>query len=267
MATPNAHPITPIFISGTPGSGTTALVRVMSRLKCTMATVGRYRTVPRTLPTLYTLTEAANDATRRMWDRTTDYGQHIKAKAEFKAHTDALLALDEMKHITHVVMKRSSPFQERDLCRPDLIDVLDTFPQTRFLLSYRDPRTAAYTIYSWGYALNLRNAAVLIEEGLSFLAAQWAQIPAEQRLVIRYERLVQSPAAVLRDIAAFVGLDGDAMVNAAAHGEPLDDYADDFWRDGLHEQEIDFLTDYFDARRRSQWQILADAAGDAPYES
>lgn len=259
--------ITPMFISGTPGSGTTALVRVMSRLQCTMATVGRYRTVPRTLPAVYAHTESANDATRRMWDRTTDYGQYLKAKAEFKTHTDALLALDEMKHVTHVVMKRSAPFQERDLCRPDLLDVLDTYPQTRFLISYRDPRTAAYTIYSWGYALNLRNAAVLIEEGLTYLAAQWAQIPAEQRLVIRYERLVDSPSSVLREVAAFVGLDGDAVVNAAAHGEPLDDYANDFWRDGLHEQEIDFLTNYFDPRRTRQWQILVDSAGAAPHES
>jgi len=261
------HMVTPIFISGTPGSGTTALVRVMSRLECTMATVGRYRTVPRTLPALYALTESANDATRRMWDRTTDYGQYLKAKAEFKTHTEALLALDEMQQVTHLVMKRSAPFQERDLCRPDLLDVRDLFPQTRFLISYRDPRTAAYTIYTWGYALNLRNAAVLIEEGLTYLAAQWAQIPDEQRLVIRYERLIESPSAVLHEIASFVGLDGDAVVNAAAHGEPLDDYADDFWRDGLHEQEIAFLTDYFDARRTRQWQILVDAAGAAPHES
>ncbi len=83
MARP--HTATPTFISGT-----TALIRVMSRLKCTMVTVGRYRTVPRTLPSLHALTESANDATRRMWDRTTDYGQYLKAKAEFKTYTEAL---------------------------------------------------------------------------------------------------------------------------------------------------------------------------------
>lgn len=257
----DARTPTPIFISGTPGSGTTALVRVLSSLKGTVAAVGRYRTVPHSLPALYAASESMHDATQQMWERAADYGQYLKAKDAFAAAAAVFASHEEAQAITHVIMKRSSPFQERDRCRPDLLDVLDVFPQARFIISYRDPREAAYTIYRWFYALNLRNAAVLTEEGLTTLAAQWKQIPAAQRMVIDYARFIETPRDVLARVAAFVGLDAESLA-AASDQESLDDYADDPWRDGLHEQEISFLNTYFDQRRLNQWRVLIDALQD-----
>lgn len=85
--------------------------------------------------------------------------------------------------------------------------ILDAYPQARFVHVVRDPRSVAAAIVRLDRATE--QPTDLVDVGLtirrSFEAAERSR--GERYMVVRYEDLVADPAAVMRRVADFVGID------------------------------------------------------------
>jgi hypothetical protein len=251
-----------LFLSGASGSGTTLLTRILSAPKAVLTIGGKHRTVPRDDADAYHLTDKFNQVTTALWDREGDYLKHAVAAGELREIVGRFLAFPQFSSVTHLLMKRSAPFHEGDRYRPDIRDLLDAFPDLKIVVTLRDPRAATYSTFRRDFVDNLRFAAVVCDEMLTYLAAQLGTLSRDSFRVVNYEDFCVRPHVYGRMLADFCGLSEDEVL-AAIEVEKPDPTKNELWQTALSDEEQAFLNTYFSERRRHQWGLLTAAAADA----
>jgi Sulfotransferase family len=244
-----------VFIAGAEGSGTTLLLRFVSSPDCCAALGGNYLKLP-DHPEASRLTNNFVSANARLWNRKLSWEEHENSRADWRAAMGAILAAPAFAETSTYVFKRSFPFaQPRDRFTPDLWDVIDFWPGARILVIFRDPRASTYSAFRRKFDSDLRRLAVVCSEQLTWLTAQVRAIGLEHVLVISYSKLCAKPWAVLGPVANFCAIPRDKF-NQAAHGQDMDGYADLRWRRELSRRDSEWLDQFFDERRRRQWDLL-----------
>jgi hypothetical protein len=248
-----------VFLVGAQGSGTTLLIRMLSRPAAALALGGNYVTIPRNDPEAFSLVEQFDEANAALWDRKAGHERHAELRQQLRRIVDRLLGLPRYAGVSHVLYKRSAPFFGGDRYRPDLADLVDAFADLRVIAIYRDPRAATCSALRRGYADNLRQCALISEEQLTYLAAQLATLDQERWRVVGYEALCAQPRPLLTELAAFCGLPAEDVLGAL-QDEPLTTTQNERWRAELDQAGRDYLDAFFDARRLEQWSLLRRAA-------
>ncbi|MBK8139375.1 MAG: sulfotransferase [Chloroflexi bacterium] len=248
-----------LFVSGASGSGTTLMAEILTASENVMAVAGKHRTLSRAQDEdAFRLAKRVNRTTRELWDRQADVQTYMAAKNRLPGMIDELLQFKQHAGTTHVMIKRSAPFDKGDRYRPDMMDMLELFPNLRILIIYRDPRAATYSCQRRGFALNLRNMAIICEEQLTYLSAQLETIDPALYKVVQYEKWMQQGVTITEEIAEFAGIPKQALVEAVK-GNRLDGGKNNQWRAGLTDEDAHFLDEFFSAQRRRRWAFLEKA--------
>jgi hypothetical protein len=248
-----------VFLVGAQGSGTTLLIRMLSRPASSLALGGNYVTVPRDDREAFSLVEQFDEVNAALWDRKAGHERQDGLRQELRRIVDRLLRLPRYAEVSHVLYKRSAPFFGGDRYRPDLADLVEAFPDLRVVAIYRDPRAASCSALRRGYADNLRQCALISEEQLTYLAAQLATLDPARWRVVGYEALCAEPRPILEELAGFCGLPAEPVLRAL-QDEPLRTTQNERWRAELDQAGRDYLDAFFDERRLAQWSLLRRAA-------
>lgn len=243
------------FIVGASGSGTTLLSRILSHPVHVVCLGGMYWTVQEDHAEAWKLMKLFNRAITKMWDRKSSVEQHGQAKQVLPCLLDEFLSQPEYADRTHVVYKRSAPFNPGDRYRPDLSDLFDIFPNVRVVVIYRDPCAATYSSLRRGFAENLRQCAVICEEQLTYLAAQVRTVPAHTITILPYEPFCQNPQSYAQPLAQFCGFDPNTISQAIA-AEKVHSDQTERWKQELPAEDRHFLEQFFNPRRLQQWHEL-----------
>lgn len=224
-----------LFVVGASGSGTTLLTRILSTPAGTVCLGGKYWTVSEADREAWQLMKLFNWVITILWDRRASLDDWRRARQALPTVLDAFLCQPAYAGHSHVIYKRSAPFNPGDQFRPDLSDLFALLPDVGVVAIYRDPCASTYSSWRREFMPDLHQMAVVCEEQLTYLSAQLASLPAASRFVL--------PLAALQ--AAVV----EAQVAPAGH---------DKWRQELDPAGQQFLTQFFDARRRRQWPLLSE---------
>ena len=247
-----------IFIAGAEGSGTTLLRRLLAAPeRC--ASLGRDLVKLPNHPDALPLFAALEEASKRLWDRLATLAEHEQARADWHLAADRIRLSPGFAGQTHVVLKRSFPFEvPRGRFVPDLWDVLDLPGDTRIVVIYREPCAAVYSALRRGFDPDLRRLAVRCSEQLTWLAGQVRAIGPGPVRIVSYRALCADPEAVLSSLARFCGMLPDPMLREAA-SEGLATDTDRRYATELPPTVAAWLEAFFDMRRRRQWDILEQA--------
>lgn len=244
-----------LFILGASGSGTTMLTRLLSAPEGCVGLGGNHISIPRSDRRAYALARRFKRANDRLWDRRAPARVAEAAGPEMLALIDRLLAMPGYRRTSHVAFKRSAPFHRGDRYRPDLSDLWRLFDDPRLIVVHRDPRASTASSHRRRFAANLRAAAVITDEQLTYISAQLATLDPRGWLGFTYEELCRRPAEIMGQVADFVGLPRAGLERAIVE-ERVDPTRNDAWRQRLTTEEVDFLERYFDGRRERQWPLL-----------
>lgn len=244
-----------IFIVGVSGSGTTMLTRILSSPDTVIGLGGNYNTIPNSDETAHLLATQFNKVTADLWDRKATHKQYQRAKSNLLLIIDSLLRLKNYSHASHILYKRSAPFNLGDQYRPDLSDLFDLFENPRIIVLYRDPRASTFSSFRRRFAENLRQCAIICEEQLTYLSSQLATLDHNYYRVISYQDLCSQPETLIKQLAEFCQLSVDILLRAAEK-ENIEPGRNERWLQALDPSEIDFLIKFFDTRRLSQWTSL-----------
>jgi hypothetical protein len=255
----SAPPYRFVFVVGVSGSGSTMLTRILGGVPGAVALGGHVKipsvSIPDSDVVALDIVRRFNAATERLWDRQAVLPLRHGDGREMLELVEELRALDAYRNTSHVVYKRSFPFFEGDRYRPDLHDLFELFDDVRLVVIYRDPRASTTSSLRRQFGPHLRACAVVIEEQLTYIAAQLATLDPAHYIITAYEDLCANPVPIVRELARFCNLDEEAMVRRA-HTEKVEVGRNDRWGSELSADEIAFLDRFFDARRRRQWSLL-----------
>jgi hypothetical protein len=244
-----------IFIGGAEGSGTTLLLRILSRPDGCVSLGGNHVKLPDG-PEAQRLAVEFEHINRRVWDRHADLEQSIASRCDWIAITAQILLSPAFSTQSHFLLKRSFPFaMPRNRYTPDLWDVADILPNARVVLIYRDPCATTFSALRRGFDTDLRRIAVSCGEQLTYLAAQAAAAGADRVRVVSYERLCREPARVVKSIGEFCGLTMAAIATAVS-AEAMHQRTDERYANELAAEQVTWLRRFFDGRRRAQWRLL-----------
>jgi hypothetical protein len=248
-----------IFIAGVEGSGTTLLLRILSAPPVCASLGGNYQKLP-DHPDARPLVAAFDAANRRLWNRTLSVADHEQAHHDWRETMRRIEASQAFAGQTRLVFKRSFPFSSQRSASepdfrhtPDLWDALDLLPTSRVVTIYRNPCAATYSALRRGFDSDLRRMAVVCAEQLTWLAGQVRAIQREHVHRVSYQRLCETPDAVLPSLAEFCGLPGDVLV---PQDDGLDADTNLRYRTELPRSDAAWLEAYFSPRRKAQWAIL-----------
>ncbi|MCI0574960.1 MAG: sulfotransferase [Chloroflexi bacterium] len=247
-----------IFIVGASGSGTTMLTRVLSGPPGVVCLGGQFTTIPATDETATLLARYFNKAITRLWDRKGPLALYQQSRQMLPHLVAALLEEEGYRNRSHVIYKRSAPFNPGDRNRPDLSDLFETFSDARIVVIYRDPRASTYSSMRRGFAENLRACAVICEEQLTYLSAQLATFDPGSYLVVNYEDFCARPEAWTGPLARFCGL-AEEDIAQAIRQEGVKARTNERWQQELGTAEVEFLRQFFNSRRLTQWPLLSAA--------
>ncbi len=244
-----------IFIGGAEGSGTTLLLRILSRPDGCAGLGGNYVKLPDGLEARRLAAEFEH-INRRVWDRHADLEQSNASRRDWIAITAQILLSPAFSTHSHFILKRSFPFATpRNRYAPDLWDVAEILPNVRVVLIYRDPCATTFSALRRGFDTDLRRIAVICGEQLTYIAAQAAAVGADRVRVVSYERLCREPARIVRLIGEFCGLSMAAIATAVS-AEAMNERTDERYADELSTEQVTWLRRFFDGRRRAQWRLL-----------
>lgn len=248
-----------VFVVGVSGSGTTMTTRLLGAPTTSAALGGNHVRVPGDDPAALDVCRRFNDASARLWDRLSDAPTADDAGRQMRSLAAELLRLPACRDVRHLVYKRSFPFFSGDRHRPDLRDVFALFADARLVVVYRDPRAATASSLRRGFGPNLRACAVVIEDQLTYVAAQLATLDPASYLLTGYEAFCADPAGGARRLARFCGMD-EAELLRAAQAERVEAGRNDRWSVELSAADRRFLDGFFDAARCRQWSPLTAAS-------
>lgn len=198
----------PFFIIGAPRSGTTMLQLALARHS-------RVAIPPETH--FFTLLLRSFRGQQRHWKRIEKYlriqldspTRRIRPGVEAREHFGRLAKsyLDRMRHLGITHFGEKSP--EHQLRIPQ---ILETFPQARFVLIYRDGRDVALSLRKVEWMPNDLYVNFLVWLRYYRIQRRFLQQEPQRVICVRYEDLVQNPKAELRPILEFLGLDYEPQV-------------------------------------------------------
>ena len=189
-----------------------------------------------------------NTHTATLWRRDSSVVEVNAAKQGILAALALFESLSLSESITHAFLKRSAPFFEGDQHRPDILDVVELIPDVRLLVMVRNPMASSYSAFRRGFVENIRHAAIICEDQLSFLNARVATLAAEQYRVVHYEDFCLQPKNYLEDLAAFFNFDGFSADQLLSEFS-ISTQQNHLWQQELEKQDQVFLQNYFDPRR------------------
>ena len=97
--------------------------------------------------------------------------------------------------------------------------ILEAYPEARFVHVVRDPRSVAAAIVRLDRATGQRTD--IVDVGLTIRRSFEAARPGERYLVVRYEDLVGEPQVVMRRVAGFAGIDwSESLLTPTVGGMP-----------------------------------------------
>jgi len=247
-----------IYICGAEGSGTTLLLRLLTSPPHCSSLGGNYTKVPDAAGARDLAAEFVR-ANNAMWDPSFSFADHDRAVKGFAEVLARIMRSPCFAQQTHLFFKRSFPFgTEKGRFTPDLWDLHDVAPEVRFIAIHRDPRAACYSALRRNFDTDLRRLAVLASSNLTWLTAQLRQIDASRRRIVSYERLCENPMQTLAPLAEFCGLTPESLAPAVA-AEKIDPSFNQRFQRELDPEMLRWLDQFFDARRRGQWEILEEA--------
>jgi hypothetical protein len=256
MSTP---PYRFVFVVGVSGSGSTMLTRILGGVPNAVALGGHVKIPSVSIPdddfNAHNIVRRFNEATEHLWDRHAVLALRDAQGQKMRELIEQLRAMDAYRNTSHVVYKRSFPFFDGDRYRPDLNDLFEIFDDVRLVVTYRDPRASTASSLRRGFGPHVRACAVVIEEQLTYIAAQLATLDPARYIITAYEELCANPEPIVRQLARFCELDEEAMVHRA-HTENVEVGRNDRWSSELSADEVAFLDRFFDAHRRRQWSLL-----------
>ena len=252
-----------VFIVGATGSGTTMLTRILSSPSQCVGLGGNHISVPPTDLAAYPLVEQFNQASARLWDRHADAATTRAAGQEMVTLVDRLRDLKPYSAISHVIYKRSFPFFPGDKFRPDLNDLFELFGDVRLVVLYRDPRASTASSLRREFLPNLRSCSIVTEEQLTYISAQLATLERATYQVVPYESLCDQPAATAHAIAQFTGVNTDEIAQAARVEQVKSD-RNERWAKEMAPEDVAFLNQFFNERRRRQWPLLSQPTPATP---
>lgn len=245
-----------LFLIGASGSGTSMLSRLLGAPPNCVCLGGSDVTVPRSDRAAYRLVKQFQKANDHVWHRWGPADRAEHGRRQMLEKIDELLEMPAYAGVDTVVFKRSAPFHRGDRYRPDLRDIDRMFPDYRILSIYRDPRASTASSFRRKFADNLRACAVITEEQLTCVSAQLATFPEDRIASFGYEAFCREPSAYIDRVATFCGLDPAPLEAAIAEERVAPDRIDS-WRERAAQEDVAFLDDYFDERRRSQWRWVS----------
>jgi hypothetical protein len=250
-----------VFIAGAEGSGTTVL-RTLLAAPSTCVAIGTKAGRRDERPDARALHADFDDVTVQLWDRNATLPRQVRAKDQWLALPDRVRSADAFAECTHLIFKRSFPFgSPHGAGSPDLLDIVDAFPDLRIIVVYRDPCAATYSAYRRGFDTDLRRLAVMCADQLSRLAGQVRALDPATVRVVSYRALCDEPARTLESICAFCDIPFEP-VREAAEREQLRSDTDQRYARELPPDDAAWLAGYFDGRRRRQWEdVLEPEAG------
>ena len=246
-----------IFIIGASGSGTTMLTRILSEPKEVIGLGGNFDLFPKEQRRARVLGRIFREATKKLWDRKTDYKTRDSAKQTLFYIINDLFNLDIFNRTTHLLHKRSAPFLPGDRYRPDLSDLFDIFESPKIIVIYRDPKESTYSSLRRGFSKNLRESAVICEDQLTYINAQIATLDKKTYRIETYENFCTYPVETAVKLAEFCELPLEEIKQATIN-ENVTPSKMGRWRTLLSAEDIHFLDYFFDDRRQSQWPFLSN---------
>ena len=206
------------------------------------------------------LSDEFQSANRLVWDRKGSFAENRQAREKWGAAWERILASESFSDITHFVFKRSFPFSNpREQFVPYLWDVEELTGKPLFVVMFRDPRASAFSTLRRGFDQDLRRLAVLCSEQSTLLSAQAQTIPADQLKVVSYSRLCLRPVETIAPLLTSFELAGDAVHQAIVDELPTP-LVDDRFKCVLSEDQVTWLSEFFDDRRCRQWGFLKIAS-------
>jgi|GEM_PF-2400705 len=244
------------FIVGASGSGTTMMTRILGNIPRSIAIGGNHNSIPQDDRVARTYTKKFNDVTQTLWDRRGTVGGFLQAKKDLHRiiHEFAALPLNEDRE--HYVYKRSAPFLLGDRHRPDLVGLMEMYPEMKLLVMLRDPRASTFSSYRRDFADTLKQLAIICEEQLTYISAQLGAIEPSRYLIINYETFCQRPVEKILEVAYFLGLDKEALL-AEIEREQISATQNQKWRQRLAPEDARFLEEFFTPSRLKQFHRLA----------
>lgn len=250
-----------IFIAGAEGSGTTLMSRLLSAPKACASLGGLYVKTPPSADARG-LVKEFRSANSLAWDRKASFAENREGRRKWHFAWEKIVASTAFADITHFVFKRSFPFgTPRAQYVPYLWDVDDMVRNAHFIVMYRDPRAATNSTLRRGFGQELRRLAVSCSEHLTLLSAQAQTIPESRLRVVSYSSLCLRPVETIAPLLASYKLDHKAVYQAIERELPKP-LVDDRYRRELDADEVAWLNEFFDKRRRKQWDFLKTAAGE-----
>jgi hypothetical protein len=243
------------FIAGAEGSGTTLLLRLLSSPPHCCSLGGNFLKIPDVQEARELATQFIQN-NNAAWDTSLSFAEHDAAVRQFGATLAEILRSPHFSGQTHFFFKRSFPFATpKGRFTPDLWDLENLLPGTRYIAIYREPRAACFSALRRGFDTDLRRLAVMCSAQLTALAAQMRALDGARRRVIAYQQLCEQPLQVLGDLARFCELSPESL-GAAIDTERIERSLNQQFLKALSPAMLASLEGFFDARRRRQWSDL-----------
>ena len=237
-----------VFIVGSEGSGNHMLRCILRAPKCVVRVSKEDHYARELMKRLHPVEMLA-------WDRYAEFQIKALALRQMRVIIDQLMAIPDYRSFTHFLSGRSAPLHFGDRLRPVLSDLLETFPDVKIIVPYRDPRASTASSARRGFNEHLTRSAVIAEEQLTYLSAQLSTFPESAYMVISYEDFCDRFEFYTEKLADFLGLDAQELTDAARK-EDVRPGRNERWKEELDPASIEFLNKFFDDRRRQQWPLL-----------
>ena len=235
-----------IYITGSSGSGSNILAKVLSKLDTVLG-------VGETHINFDHFTDIKfNEANRFAWDRHADFEQHDYHIERLKEILKTFEKIKSVEDTTHIVFKRS--IMNGDRYRSDIKDLLEHYPEAKVLIMFRKPEASSYSSFRRRLGENLRHCSILQDEQLTLLSKNVSELPKEKCMVISYSKFCLNPNNYATKISDFCELPLDDIKNSISNIE-IDKSKIDRWAVSVGAEKAARLSKFF-LPRISHWSDI-----------
>lgn len=239
-----------IHVTGASCSGSSVMATILSNIP-TMAGIGEDH------PGIdHYMKEKFIEANILTWDRLASFRDHGYHMSRLVKTLGGMSGLDMLAEYTHFVFKRSA--MVGDKYRLDMNDILETFPNSKVLIMYRDPKAATWSSLKNKTGENLRHCAVMQADQLTVMNSQIRTNPRKRILVVSYEGFCKSPKNMASVISGFCETETSLFMDSLLKTD-IRKSSQNQWREEANNEETDQLDQFF-RTRNSQWRELSGIA-------